>query len=420
MKIAQSTSGLSQNQAKKQTLLPLVPEEEDADAPTKTYTMDTDPGGANGGAKYKMSCRVLDGTESLRTMLNWKKQWDEVVQGLNLTTYGPAVQISRTLLQGRALTLFNSALQACMVYNHGQAVETAQATDQLNGNSAAFDALEPAGHDNYKLFTDVRDCQDRMMEQLLPRKVLQRVKRFLRRECRKPFDMQVREYSQHLARINDQELPLIPPADPNVSLSSDEMIEILLYGTPKTWQREMDRQGYDPISSTWDAVVSFMERIELSEDKPEPSKKPSNGDKKNGAKKDNKSFKKVEGKGGHKTCLIHGKCGHSTDECHKMQREAKRLKGDDSTSNNDKKKSYGNKTWTRKSEESKSATTKELNALVKKAIAKGVQKGIRAAKKRKSDDSSDEEGEFNMLDFDLKDFNYEDMENLKIDDEVSV
>ena len=91
MKIAQSTSGLSQNQAKKQTLLPLVPEEEDADAPTKTYTMDTDPGGANGGAKYKMSCRVLDGTESLRTMLNWKKQWDEVVQGLNLMTYGPAV-----------------------------------------------------------------------------------------------------------------------------------------------------------------------------------------------------------------------------------------------------------------------------------------------------------------------------------------
>ena len=32
----------------------------------------------------------------------------------------------------------------------------------------------------------------------------------------------------------------------------------------------------------------------------------------------------------------------------------------------------------------------------------------------------DEEGECNMLDFDLKDFNYEDMENLKLDDEVEV
>ena len=57
---------------------------------------------------------------------------------------------------------------------------------------------------------------------------------------------------------------------------------------------------------------------------------------------------------------------------------------------------------------------------VKKELA-AIQK-----KKRKSDDSDDEEGECHLvdiLDSDLKGFNYEDMNNLKIDDvsnEISV
>ena len=44
------------------------------------------------------------------------------------------------------------------------------------------------------------------------------------------------------------------------------------------------------------------------------------------------------------------------------------------------------------------------------------------AKKRKSDDSS-EEGEIKCMDlddFDLKDFNYEEMDKMKLDDEVSI
>ena len=71
--------------------------------------MDTDPAGGN-GAKHKMECRTLNGTENLPAMIHWKKQWTEVAAGLNLTNCTPAVQISRTLLQGRALTLFNTAL----------------------------------------------------------------------------------------------------------------------------------------------------------------------------------------------------------------------------------------------------------------------------------------------------------------------
>jgi len=37
-------------------------------------------------------------------------------------------------------------------------------------------------------------------------------------------------------------------------------------GNHKSWQREMDRQGFDPLAKTVTAVVEFMEHIEMSED----------------------------------------------------------------------------------------------------------------------------------------------------------
>ena len=80
--------------------------------------------------------------------------------------------------------------------------------------------------------------------------------------------------------------------------------------------------------------------------------------------------------------------------------------------------------WSRKADDGKRESKKELNAIVKKAIATGVRKELNSIQaKRKTDDSSDEDGELYMLEaFDLKDFNYADMENLKIktEDEVSV
>jgi len=47
-------------------------------------------------------------------------------------------------------------------------------------------------------------------------------------------------------------------------LSEDEIIGILLFGTPKSWQCKMDRQGLDPLASAPAEAVAFMERIEMS------------------------------------------------------------------------------------------------------------------------------------------------------------
>ena len=141
-------------------------------------------------------------------------------------------------------------------------------------------------------------------------------------------------------------------------------------------------------------------------------------------KKTNKSGWTTVGNNGAKGCLLHGpNCGHSTEDCRTLQKQAKKMKGGhkpDGAGSSGKK--CGNKTWDRKAAEAKASSSKEIATFIKKAIAKGVAKELNAAeRKRKADDSSsDEEGELHCMD--LKDFNYEDMENLKIDseDDVSV
>ena len=176
----------------------------------------------------------------------------------------------------------------------------------------------------------------------------------------------------------------------------------------------MDRQGFDPLAQTFNQVIAFMERIEESED-------PQMIDKKPAAKKVAKSPWKENGKKqGGKYCLLHGTGGHSTDECRHLQQQAKKLKDShspDKTGSGPNK--FGNKSWSRKSAEAKASSSKELNAFIKKAIARGVAKELNnAERKRKAADSSDEEGEINMVD--LSEFNYEDMEKLRIKDDGSI
>ena len=105
-----------------------------------------------------------------------------------------------------------------------------------------------------------------MIKNMLPAKALQKVKNYLRRHCRKPHDMKVRSYYQHLLRINREELKLLPPFKSENRLSPEELTDIVLFGTPKSWQREMDRQGFDPMEKEITAVIDFLEQIETSEE----------------------------------------------------------------------------------------------------------------------------------------------------------
>ena len=71
----------------------------------------------------------------------------------------------------------------------------------------------------------------------------------------------------HIIRINSQVILRLPPHFNDAQmLSKDELIDILLISTPKSWQHEMDRQGFDPLSSAPAEAAAFMERIKMLED----------------------------------------------------------------------------------------------------------------------------------------------------------
>jgi len=72
----------------------------------------------------------------------------------------------------------------------------------------------------------VRDALNKVVKNLLPNKTLQRVKRYLRREARKPVDMSVKQHIMHIYCISTEEIARCPPAfDQNQCLSDDEIID---------------------------------------------------------------------------------------------------------------------------------------------------------------------------------------------------
>ena len=139
-------------------------------------------------------------------------------------------------------------------------------------------------------------------------------------------------------------------------------MDIILCGTPKSWHREMDRQGCDPLThSTSDDVIVFMENLEHAE---ELRRKVNFAHEIQG---------QVQWKGKVPFQWQHfegfevmsyprtWRSFQPSDECHKLQAAAKKLKSGDSSGGN-----YSNKTWTKKAHDSNKSSQNELNALIKK------------------------------------------------------
>ena len=220
----------------------------------------------------------------------------------------------------------------------------------------------------------------------------------------------MRVCAQHVLHINHEELPCLPPFAPHQHLTADESIDIVLFGTPKSWQKEMDRQGFDPLEHSVDDIVTFMEQIEATKDhinSPDKQVVTTNKDKKKAS-----TSSESNGKSNKKFCVLRGH-GHATDECNQLNAEAKRIKGGDLPEKPKKLTQgnfafSGNKSWSRKAQDAKKKAKKDLAAF-------RPSKKATSTNKRKSDDSSDE-GDLNG--FNLSDFNHEEMDNLKITNEA--
>ena len=385
-----------------------------------TWELRTVPTDAN-SPKYKLQVRVLQGDEDPRQMVRWRLDVAKVITGLNISTIEAMQPVHEACMRTGPLASYNTGVLARTEVLFEQAKQTAIAADTARGDglTTAIDGVNAQGRAHYLDCPCLVHGIDCVLINHMPRKILQKVKRSLRREMRKPADMLVRTYYQHILRLNNEEMPNLPPFGANQQLGNDELLDIILFGTPRSWQNEMDKQGFDPMDRHLYEVIDFMENIESTEVKPSASTDKSSSK----GKKDNKKSSSSSSSGKKKApyyCKHHGpNSSHNTEDCLVLKNQKP------SGGSSDKKKSYGNKTWSRKAQEANAASKKELAAFVTKQVKKGVKKQLAStSKKRKSDDSDSDDSDkdcflVESLTKNLDGFNYETMENLSIDDDIT-
>ena len=389
---------------KKSTLI--LPLKEDVE---ETYTLDktnsiswelsTRPGTA-GAAAYKFQARILTGDETPRQMMRWRQDVLKVCVGLHVNTLETRRPIMEACVRAGPKAVFEGAIKAQAKVAYLTALKAARAIDAAAGDTVASDAIVAQGQDHCIKDAMLDTALEMTIANYLPRKVLARVKRSMRRDMRKPVDMKIRNYYQNLIRLNDEELPNLPPFSVDNKLSEDELLDILLFGTPRSWQNEMERQNFDPIVAGIHGAVDFMEGIEASEPPPEVAKPKAKGSANKKKKNDDKKPPYY--------CEQHGaNYTHDTKDC--------RFLGNKKTGSGRKSK---NKTWDRKANEASEQSKKELAALIGKTVNKAVKKQLASVdKKRKSDEDDGDCFLVETLTKDLDGFNYEEMANLKIDDD---
>jgi hypothetical protein len=378
----------------------------------------------NNSPTYEFQMDALDGTETTREVVQWNINLNKVLVGFNITTATATDQMIQQTLRGKVLTTYNSGVNATRTRLHRVNILAAETTarEAANGATAAEVAAAVKAAVDKEALPALNDEMitngiHKVIESLVPHKALQRQKRCMRRYWRKPKDMAVKQYVSNILHINEVEIPLLPPFITDQGLSEDELMDMVLFGCPPSWTKEMDKQGMNPENITLTDAVAFFERLEESEGFDASA----TSIKKHDIKKKKTEHNKLVS--GDKHCLIHGPNSHPSNACNELKKILANMRGESSSSS---KPAYKNKTWKRgddkkvsfKSDKSK----KELAAFIKDTIKEEMNSFH--SKKRKADDSSveEEEGEMNQMDIDLSKFNYADMDNLKIDsddDEVS-
>jgi hypothetical protein len=138
----------------------------------------------------------------------------------------------------------------------------------------------------------------------------------MRYKMRKPADMKIRIFVNHLHRINFDELPQLPPFDSGQELSNNKLLDIILFGIMKSWVKEMDRQDFDPFcKSDVQAVIQFYKQIELSEDVHDSNQKAGTTTKNSHKKTKFSNNKGKPSMGNGKWCKYHKTNMQDTSKC---------------------------------------------------------------------------------------------------------
>jgi hypothetical protein len=367
-------------EVKDKEILPFVPA---ASKLTKensmAFKLRLDPSSAN-STVYEKQVRIIHGAETARELIEWHDDVAAVITGMNADgSVAQSITLVKSLIKNSARTAWDAAHAIVLARLKQQARDTARTG---GGDDAAIRAAADAITE-LQTRDQITECIRGVLTHILPTKCVARVKRYLRRNCRKPADMTIRQWFNHYCRMNWQEIPKLPPTfNTTEALSMDESIDILLFSTPKSWQAEMERHNFDPYSKQLSEVIDFCENLENAEridGKPNPKGK-ANG---NDSKKSSTNKKKRRNEDADYYCSYHGSNStHNTDKCKVLKNMISEAKGKDSSKSK-------NKSWSRKASDAKDKSKKELNALVREMVKEEMACFSKDEQKKRSSDNDD-------------------------------
>lgn len=372
MKIIPRTVEAMMRKKKQECVIPLGrPDKKELEKGSyETLRLYTDPGDTD-SATYDVTVPYY-GSGTPEEFLIFIKNVKKVLNGQNLTTGPQKYSTMKRLLKGDALATFEAA----------EAEAGTQTTEHFEV------------------------CVKELTKHVFPARAAQLQKRFMRRYMRKPREVSIREYVARVVELNSYLVFFPDPTEntPATSLPDDELLDILEWGIPNSWQKQLIIQNLDPLEMSIKEFIDFGERQERAE-----AFDFDNG--KQVARVDNRQNKKRKtAQDGNDTkkyfCLLHGaNPTHDTEDCNHLKKMAEEKKANWKTAAKKPK---------AKAAPEKKYSLNELNSLAKAQAKKMLQKHQANKKKAAAAKKEKEEEEEDLYNFDGLNID-DDLDNLSDD-----
>lgn len=143
----------------------------------------------------------------------------------------------------------------------------------LRGDAMSQWNIEATGKPEDNVVYD--QCVKSLVSHVFPVRALVTQKRYMRHFVRKPLNENFRTYKNRLMDMNN-ELALFPP-NFNITqkFDDDDLLDVLQYGIPNSWQKLLVRDDFDPYTGTLQDLVNLCEKFEFCESIGEQAKPPS-------------------------------------------------------------------------------------------------------------------------------------------------
>ena len=255
----------------------------------------------------------------------------QVICGQDVTTYDNMLQVTRRILKGQALAAFNESTSA-------QQDKLDESCVEISKVEAANDALgrgQARAPVPSEYMPTVEIDLRAVTSHVFPDRAYQTQKRWMRRFMRKPRETATADFVARVKEINEYFLHYPMLRDGTLlptKLEDDELLDILEFGSPPSWQAEFLLQGYDPTEGTISDFVKFCRTLETVEEHNKSSTEvrstSKRGKKRGHSSNDDTGNDKASGTKHNKLkeCMLHGTGNHDTNNCRTIRAQAERMK----------------------------------------------------------------------------------------------